>query len=110
METKMVEQVLIFVLRMTHTADPAEYVRNVVLAFDYDSIVNFYNQEHTIEYHTNAYGHRTPFREGSKLALFNPVPSLELGDLDTFGNGIMDLWVTWDEYNYLKNRVSIVLE
>ena len=46
----------------------------------------------------------------SELAFFNPVPSLDLGDLDTFGNGIVDLWVTWDEYNYLKDRVSIVLK
>lgn len=110
METRMLEQVRIFVLRMTHTADPAEHVRNVVLAFDYDSIFNYYNQEYTTEYHTNAYGHRTPFREGSELAFFNPVLSLDLGDLDTFGNGIVDLWVTWDEYNYLKDRVSIVLK
>ena len=106
METREIIQYHIYLLRMAHTADRVEAVRDVAVSFSYDRLVEFYKSQWSEELRTNPYGHKVHFIPGP-LEFYNPVP-LTLNETDLFGHGIVSGWINVDCYDdYVKGLIVV---
>lgn len=95
METRIVEQVRIYILNLNEMHSNAEYGRSVAVSTEYDDLVKLYNDNLLEECYRDEDGYLHSFKEGP-LYNFNPCMSLELNNLDTFGFGIQDIWIPID--------------
>lgn len=96
METRIVEQVRIYILNLNEIHSNVEYGRSVAVSTEYDDLVKLYNDNLLEERYRDEDGCLHSFKEGP-LYNFNPCMSLKLNnDLDTFGFGIQDMWIPID--------------
>lgn len=109
MEIRQITQYHVYVLRMNHTADRAEDIRDVAISFNYDALRKFYMDQYTNELLINPYGHKVHFKPGP-LHFYNTVSSLKLNETGIFGDGIISGWINESNYEEYAANVHVVPE
>ena len=109
METRQITQLRVYKLIMNHVSDRAEDGTITAISTDYDKLVAWYHSQLAPEKWRDGRFLKT-FAEGSPLEWFNPVTSLELNELGTFGHGIADEWIRETVYMDIiqKGRPNVI--
>lgn len=97
METRQVTEVHVYVLYL-NTFGRAEEGTVAAFSTDYDALVRFYSNQLCEKWRDGA-GFLHSFKEGSPLEHLNPCYSLELNQLELFGYGVHDEWISMDDFN-----------
>ena len=106
METRITTEVRIFVLILT-TLGRAEEGEAVAISDDYDRLVDWYLNQFADDPYRDEGFYKT-FKKGSKIEYNNPCGSVVLNNLNHFGQGIHDEWVSEDEYINIKNAYNFI--
>ena len=106
METRIIVEVRIFVL-VLNTFGRAEECEVVAISDDYDRLVDWYLNQFADDPYRDEGFYKT-FKKGSKIEYNNPCGSVVLNNLNHFGQGIHDAWVSEDEYINIKNVYNFV--
>lgn len=106
METRITTEVRIFVL-VLNTFGRAEEGEAVAVSDDYDRLVDWYLNQFADDSYRDGGFYKT-FKKGSKIEYNNPCGSVVLNNLNHFGQGIHDEWVSEDKYINIKNVYNFV--
>ena len=106
METRIIVEVRIFVL-VLNTFGRAEECEAVAISDDYDRLVDWYLNQFADDPYRDEGFYKT-FKKGSKIEYNNPCGSVVLNNLNHFGQGIHDEWVSEDEYINIKNAYNFI--
>lgn len=109
METRVVEEVRVYVLVCNPVTDRAEEGHVCAISTNYDALVRWYREQLAAEpYRDGSFLKR--FRRNSDLEWYNPIRSSKLNAPDPFGHGIKDQWVKMDDLHKLRHRFTFVEE
>ena len=108
MEYRQITQVRIYVL-VLNTFGRAEESRIAAISEDYQRLVDYYTSQLLSPENRcrDKVGFLHSFREGQLFNL-NPCYSIELNNLDWYGNGIHDEWINMDDWEKLRNRYFVI--
>ena len=108
METRQVTQIKLYTLLLNNMTYPKiEFRKIVAFSTEYDKLVEWYNnQKADTPYRED--GYYKVFKKGSPLEYFNPVDSLEPGNLNHFGQGIQEEWILEDRFENAKRNYLFI--
>lgn len=101
METREIVQVRVYLLILNSIYDRAESGDICAISTDYDALVLWYYEQLADEPYRDGRYYKV-FRPDSYLVAYNRVDSLELNDLNPWGQGICDKWISYDEYENIR--------
>ena len=90
-----------------NTFGRAEEGEVVAISDDYDRLVDWYLDQFADDSYRDEGFYKT-FKKGSKIEYNNPCGSAVLNNLNHFGQGIHDEWVSEDEYINIKNAYNFI--
>lgn len=107
METRLEGQVRVYVL-VLNTFGSAESSRIAAVSFDYDKIVQRYNEDLLPKGYRDEFGYFHSFPETSPFYRLNPCFDLELNHTDHWGHGIHDEWVPMSAIDEIRSRYYFI--
>ena len=110
METREITQVKIYYLVMNGVFDSAEEGHISAVSTSKNRLTEFYNAQllPIEERFRDDYGRFRSFRRGAFYD-FNPLYTFS-ADQDTFGHGLKEDWLTFDEFENVKRKYYFVEE
>jgi len=112
MQTRVIEQVLVYKLLMNPMNARTEESNLVAWSTELDNLINWYNNEKEVEPYTDVqenYGFDYNiknwykiFKKGSHLEWYNPLDILE--EINRYGQGIHQEWVNIDLLENIESR------
>lgn len=106
METRTIVEVKIFVL-VLNTFGRAEECEVVAVSDDYDRLVNWYLDQFADDPYREEGFYKT-FKKGSFIEYNNPCGSVALNNVNHYGQGIHDEWVSKDTYYEIQSKFNFV--
>lgn len=102
METRTITQVRMYKLILNPMTDCCESAHIVAISDDYTRLVNWYmGQLATVPWRDDRW--YKVFKSGSTIEWYNQCDRLGLNDVDYWGHGISDEWVSLETYENVRN-------
>ena len=105
METRIIEQVKVYILWMNPMTGRAESRRIAAISCNKQKLIDFYHAEEAEQSYQDGEWDKA-FKQGSVLEWFNPLYNEAYFDgLDHFGHGICEEWI---EVGTIRNDLHMV--